>query len=773
MSRNGGPPQRPEAAAAQAWLLVRHGIRRWWFEPGAVVTVGRGRDCDVVVADPRLSQRHLRVSIRDGGWVVEDAGGRNGSWINGRKLRREPVAGRVDLRLGNRNDGPVLSVELAGSPGSTLDGIAGAGSAAGSAAGRAPTAISIGRARDNDIVLNDVLVSRHHALVETTAAGRRVVDLGSRNRTLVNGEPVGDGRFVSEGDRITVGGTEFRVDCGELRPTQVALRRIVATDLSYELSGGRRIVSGVDLDAGPGDLVAVIGPSGAGKSTLLKLLTGGMKPSGGEASYDGYDVYEQFDGVRSMIGVVPQDDIVHRRLTVRQALSFAAKLRLPDDTSTRERRAAVAGVLTELSLTEQSRTRIDRLSGGQRKRVSIALELLTSPSLLLLDEPTSGLDPALDRQIMDTLRRLADAGRTVVVVTHNVAHLSRCDDVLLLAAGGVPVYSGRPSGLLTHFGESNLTDVFSRVVDDPGLAHRDYVRSGAGRRPHRAEVPAARRHAASVVPAGWRTRFGQARTLAARHLVLIAADRTYALFLVLLPALLALLAMVVPGGAGLRTAGPDAPTEAGQILVLAFVGAAFAGGAIAAREVIGERAVVIRERAAGLHPAAYAVAKLAVFAALCAVQAAVLVAGIAVVKPMPTTGVLVGSGRIELGLAIWGTALASSQLSLLSSALARSVEQVMPLLVVMVMAQLVLCGGLIPVTGRPVVSQLSWAAPARWGYAAGAATVNLRVVSPGVPADRLWTHSPGWWLLSVAVLLALTVGGAALVAFRVRRLDRI
>ena len=775
MVRTNRPAGHSAVIAAGSGLLIHHGVRRWRFEPGAAVTVGRGEDCDVVLEDPRLSHRHVRISVQAGAWVVEDTGSRNGSWINGRKLRQEPVAGPMELRLGDPHEGVVLSLEPEDvrTDAGRLRHSAFSPSRRAAPAGRTAASISIGRARDNDIVLNDVLVSRHHARVDSTAAGRRVVDLGSRNRTLVNGVPIGETRPVSDGDRITIGGTEFRLECGELRPTAVAVRRLVATDLSVQLPDGRPIVAGVELDVGAGELVAIIGPSGAGKSTLLKLLTGRLKPSSGGASYDGYDVYEQFDGVRSMIGVVPQDDIVHRLLTVRQALSFAAKLRLPDDTDGQERRATIEQVLTELGLTEQARTRIDRLSGGQRKRVSIALELLTSPSLLLLDEPTSGLDPALDRQIMETLRALADGGRTVVVVTHNVAHLSRCDQVLLLAPGGMPVYSGRPSGLLPYFGGDDWADVYSRIVDDPALARRNYVSSGGSGRLLRAAVPATRKHASPVLPTGWRTRLRQARTLAARHLVLIAADRAYGLFLLLLPALLALFAIVVPGSAGLRAAHPTAPTEPGQILVLVFVGAAFAGGAIACREVISERAIVIRERAAGLHPTAYATAKLAVFTVLCAVQSVVLVAGVAVVKPTPAAGVLMGSGRLELAVAVWCTSLASSQLSLLLSALARSAEQAMPLLVVMAMAQLVLCGGLIPVTGRAVVSQLSWAAPARWGYAAGAVTVDLRSVSPGVPADRLWAHSPAFWLLSIVVLLGITTGGAALVSLRIRRMDRI
>ncbi|HEV7657895.1 MAG TPA: ABC transporter permease [Mycobacteriales bacterium] len=186
---------------------------------------------------------------------------------------------------------------------------------------------------------------------------------------------------------------------------------------------------------------------------------------------------------------------------------------------------------------------------------------------------------------------------------------------------------------------------------------------------------------------------------------------------------------------------------------------------------IGERAILVREQAAGLRPSAYALAKLAVFGVVCAAEAAVLAVGCALVRPVPGAGALLGSGGLELAIALAGTALASCQLSLLCSALVRSTDQVMPVLVLM-MALLVLCGGLIPITGRVGVSQLSWLVPARWGYAAGAATADLRRISPGSPADALWRHAPGPWLLSIAILATCVAGATALVAVRLSRIER-
>jgi ABC-type multidrug transport system ATPase subunit/pSer/pThr/pTyr-binding forkhead associated (FHA) protein len=740
-------------------LLVRCGARSWRFDPGATVLVGRGADCDVVVNDPRLSREHLRIE-HDGGWTLCDPGTVNGTWVGGLRLGSRRIDGPLTVSLGDPTSGSSLELDLAdppaGRPAHLLD------------------TVSLGRAVDNDIVLNDVLVSRHHARIERTAAGRRVIDLGSRNRTLVNGTAAAPAISLADGDRLTVGNTEFVLDGDDLKPATVERARLVASEVCYELPGGRRVLTGVSLDAGPGDLIAIIGPSGVGKSTLLRALIGELDPASGFVSYDGYDVHRQFDAVRSRIGLVPQDDVVHARLTARQALTFAARLRLADDTTAGDRRLRVTQVLDELGLRDRADVRIDRLSGGQRKRVNIALELLTSPSLLILDEPTSGLDPALDRQIMARLREIADAGRTVVVVTHNVSNLERCNNLLLLAPGGLPVYFGRPSGLLHRFGGMDWAEVYARVIDDPGAAHQASA-SAAGPPPARpaGRPPADGATAAPAArPAPWRIRARQARTLAARHARLILADRWYALFLLLLPGVLAGLALTVPGRAGLGTPAATEPTEPSQLLVLLFVGAAFMGGAAAAREIIGERAIFLRERTAGLHPAAYALAKLGVYTVICAGQAALLVGGALSVKAAPVGGVLLESATAEIAVAIWGTALASCLLSLLCSALVRSSEQVMPVLVVTVMAQLVLCGGMIPVTGRPGLSILAWLAPTRWGYAAGSATIDLRRLVPGTPADRLWAHTPGIWLISIGALLAWTATYTLLVTVRTARLRR-
>jgi ABC transport system ATP-binding/permease protein len=616
--------------------------------------------------------------------------------------------------------------------------------------------ISIGRAAGNDLVLADPMVSRHHAIARYTGDGWRVADLGSANPVLHNGEPIAEDALASCGDLLTFGSTDVLVTLVGLTPLPGAGQHLVIDEVRLSLPSGKPLLSGVSLDVRPGELVAVVGPSGAGKSTLLKVLTGTLVPTHGHVSYDGLDVHEHA-AVRERIGVVPQKDVMHARLSARRVLAYAAKLRLPADTSRRERNDVVAAALEQVDLTSQARTTVRRLSGGQQKRVSIAMELLTSPPLLLLDEPTSGLDPWLDKQIMTSLRAVADTGRSVVVVTHNPDNLGQCDRILVLAPGGVPYFLGTPDDLRARFGAASWADIFGAAANQPVPV----------------SVVAPERRVAASVPqptATRRTVWCQLATLVSRHTRIVLADPGYAAFLLLIPLLLAGLALAVPGEAGLGPPGAADPTEPTQMLVLLFVGAAFTGGACGAREIVAERPIFLRERAAGLRPRAYGLSKLLVFGVIVAVQAVLLVAGTLAVKPGPADAVLLGHQAVELIVAVWLTAFASCALSLLVSAWVKSSEQVMPLLVVLVMAQLVLCGGMIPVTDRPVLEQLAWLAPARWGYAAGASTVDVRSHVPGVPAEPLWLHEPLWWLLSTGVLLAMTVPLAVLLVRRVSRL---
>jgi energy-coupling factor transporter ATP-binding protein EcfA2 len=472
--------------------------------------------------------------------------------------------------------------------------------------------------------------------------------------------------------------------------------------------------------------------------------------------------------MRSRIGMVPQDDVVHRQLTVDQALSYAAQLRLPPDTSRADRRAVVDRVLGELELTEHRTKRVDKLSGGQRKRASVALELLTGPSLLILDEPTSGLDPALDRQVMAMLRRLADGGRTVVVVTHSLTYLGMCDQVLLLAPGGKTAYAGPPAGIDAAMGTTDWADIFAWVSTNPDAAHAAFLTSN----PHAAQPPPPPTAAGPLGEPASVSTARQMLTLARRQVRLVFADRGYATFLVLLPFILGALALVVPGevGLGKATTTGGSPNEPTQLLILANIAAVFMGTALTIRDLVGERTIFRREQSVGLSASAYLFAKIAVYSAFAAIQTAIVTAIVVYGKGGPTQGaVALGNPIYDLYLALAVTAIVSAIVGLLLSSLARSSEQILPMLVVVIMLSIVFSGGLIPVTGRVGLEQASWLLPARWGFAASASTIDLLTVAPLVTVDDpLWHHAVKWYSLDMGVLILLGVVCAIIVLRRLR-----
>ncbi len=641
-----------------------------------------------------------------------------------------------------------------------------------------PGAVKIGRATDNDIVVPDVLASRHHATLVPTAGGTEIVDNRSINGTFVNGARV-ESALLREGDTVTIGNIDLVFSGGTLvrrTETEAATRTggLEVHGVTWTIENNKTLLDNISIAARPGTLTAVIGPSGAGKSTFARLVAGYTHPTTGTVTFEGHNVHAEYASLRSRIGMVPQDDVVHGQLTVRQALMYAAELRLPPDTTKADREQVVMQVLEELEMTKHLETRVDKLSGGQRKRASVALELLTGPSLLILDEPTSGLDPALDRQVMTMLRQLADAGRVVLVVTHSLTYLDVCDQVLLLAPGGKTAFYGPPSQIGPSMGTTNWADIFSSVASDPDAANQRFLsRHGPPPPAPPTEEPS---DLGSPTSTSVRRQFS---TIARRQVRLVISDRGYFAFLMLLPFIMGVLSLSVPGDVGFGVPVPAiqggaAPNEPGQILVMLNVGAIFMGTALTIRALIGERAIFRREQAVGLSTTAYLLAKVFVFTLFAIVQSAIVTA-IAIIGKgwgpgAVDSGSLLGNRSIELFVDIAVTTVAAAMVGLALSALARSNEQIMPLLVVAIMSQLVFSGGMIPVTDRVVLDQMSWFTPARWGFAASASTIDLIRLVPGplTPNDRHWDHTSGTWLFDMAMLALICIGYTTFVRWRIR-----
>ncbi|WP_328387946.1 FHA domain-containing protein [Streptomyces sp. NBC_00400] len=642
----------------------------------------------------------------------------------------------------------------------------------------------IGRALENELVVSDLQVSRHHAEFRATPDGRfEIHDLGSHNGTYINGQPVPkSGKApVGPNDIIGVGHSTFRlvgdrleefVDTGEVS--------FSARHLTVTVDGGKQILKDVSFGVPEKSLVAVIGPSGSGKSTLLKALTGYRPANEGDVLYDNRNLYKQFAELRQRIGLVPQDDILHKELTVEKALRYAAKLRFPGDTADAERKARIDEVLHELKLHVHKDKKVTSLSGGQRKRVSVALELLTKPSLIFLDEPTSGLDPGMDRDVMQLLRGLADDGRTVLVVTHSVAELGLCDKLLVMAPGGGVAYFGPPEEALNFFQYDTWADVFSAFEN-----YRDYDWMGRWRgSPHfqmyaadfdavapqsvNVQVPPARIHKSQ----SWGS---QLWTLMRRYVSVLASDRGFLGLMVILPAVLGVVSMLIPSDYGLGY-GPMTKgrtnRDASTIMLILAVGMCFSGAANSVRELIKERVIYERERATGLSRSAYLMSKVIVLGVVTAIQGVIIAAIGFSTRNLPSEGLILAKApQIELALAIIALGFTSMMFGLIISSLVKTAEKTMPLLVMFAIVQVVFTGVLFQLFDTPGVAQFAWLMPSRWAVAAMGATADMNTLLPWEPGnpDPLWKHQTGVYVMDMIILISLGVALAFVVARLLRR----
>ena len=750
---------------------VHVGGRRVILAPGVQYTVGRDADCDIVTTEStRVSRRHLTIDVSDEPpqWTVTDISV-NGSASADGLFVSSSGSDSLYLQLGGAEGPRILLTQSRDAD--MQDWPAPVWPQRQKPEPHASAVTRFGRAPDNDVVIDSLLASNHHAHVVRDELTLTIVDLASARGTFVNGRRV-QRQELRPGDAVTMGGQVFRVE-SDGRLERVSLTTGISMrirDVSVRV-GSVTLLHHVDLDVGPRSLTAVVGPSGSGKSTLLGALTGLRPADQGRVLLDGQDLYSSYADWRYRIGFVPQQDLVPPQLSVREALTYAAKLRFPSDTSAAERAARIDEVLRELKLTERLDLRIDRLSGGQRKRVSVALELLTKPPILYLDEPTSGLDPGLDQQLMLLLRELADDGRSVVVVTHAMDNLNVCDNVLVLAAGGYVAYYGPPKDAPAYFGAKDWPGLFVALEARSGRdwAQRFTAHLATGERPVAGQQ--SRQPASNLPPTGSEGGLRQLPTLVARTWRVTVSDRTYLALLVALPLVLAGLGFLVGKAGGL---GPgDPPTglnPAARILILILIlGATFTGSATSIQEFVKERVIYQRERAVGLSRVAYVVSKAIVLGSIAAVQGAVFSSLTLAGRPGPQNPLLFGWGTGEVVLVISLLAFTSCMLGLALSAVLPSRESTLQALVIVTMLQIVLSGA-IPLRWPSIDDVVGLGIPAAWAFKACAALTDLDVLL-GPEAEQDWKATPSVVTTALGVLAAMAIAFIVAAMALLRRSD--
>ncbi|HEX6493540.1 MAG TPA: FHA domain-containing protein [Candidatus Dormibacteraeota bacterium] len=751
-----------------------------------VVVIGRGPEARVRCHDSRVSRRHLLLRPEDGGWLVEDPGSSNGTFLDGDRIQSFKLLEPTRLRLGDPASGVVVELVPERGDETVVDvDSTRLYTSPPPAPAEPPRAgvVRIGRSAGNDLVLEDLQVSRHHAeLVPAGDGGWELVDLDSHNGTFVNGSRITRTR-LAEDDLVSFAGRRMRFTGGALVVhVDEEATSLEALSLVVRSDAGAVLLDEVTFTLDRCSFLAVVGTSGAGKSTLLNALAGFRPAQEGSVLFGGRDLYASYEEMRQRIGYVPQDDILHPQLTVRRALRYAAELRFPPDVSRADREARVEEVMAELGLTVRADLVISKLSGGQRKRTSIAVELLTKPELLFLDESTSGLDPGMEKGVMSLLRELADGGRTVIVVTHSVQSLARCDRALVLAPGGRTAFFGPPGEALQHFGRTDFADVFADLEAGRDLDWKTrFLRSPYARHVRRREhAPRpVESPAPPPLPHGhrWRKQFW---TLTRRYVAVIASDRSNLALLAGQAPVLALVILLANGAGGFDPDTKVAVSIAQSVGVFVAVTACVLGAANAIREIVKELPVYLRERAVGLSISAYIASKVAVLSFITVIQAAVLVIIATARQGSPPDAALLPSWRLEMvvGMALCG--LASMGLGLMISAWVRSGDKVGTLIPLILVLELVLSSAQLGIYDKPVLGQVADVASAQWGYALFASTVDTNQlvadaqVGPGpsqFDTRGRWNHDARTWLTDGGWLVALLVVELVATGMLLRRRD--
>ena len=763
-----------EAPSDKPYFKIRwHNGRTNYFpiEKDRIV-IGRGAGADLRVPENLrfVSSQQAEVLRKETGFFIRDLNSTNGTLVNNQLLQPEQdyaIGNESIIRIGDDNFGISVGFTFY-NPSESANSVIGFMQAAQATQLAQVKMLLIGRLENCDIVLDSPEVSRRHAMIKQIGEAYTLEDLDSSNGTYVNNERIKQVE-LHEGDLIQISTFRLLFQGGLLMPYQSSGMRLDAQNLTRDVktkNGMRRILDNVDLSILPREFVALVGGSGAGKSTLLNALIG-VRRGDGEVKLNGYDFYKELDSFRSQLGYVPQSDILHTSLTVEKALDYAARLRLPSNLTPNERNRRIDTVLETVAMNTEAirKTRIANLSGGQRKRVSIAAELLADPKLIYLDEATSGLDPGLEKKMMHTLRRMADEGRTVVLITHATDNIVQTDHVAFLSEGKL-VYFGPSEEALKFFEVDEFADIYERIdrrgeewrqifEEKKPEQHRKYIlarQANLGKAPKRELLK---------VSFGIGDFFRQLWVLTQRSLSVLFSDPITLFLMLLLFPVTATLQLVI--------AKPDIltgnlailadPVNAAKTLLESYtpfpgtntfvfvmgLEAVLTGLFVPSNDLVKERSIYLRERMVNLKVLPYLLNKVLIYSVFVIIQVLLYLLILSFGVDYPEKG-LYFNGILELFITLYLTMMAGISFGLIISAVSKSTEMAIYILTMMLFFQFFFAGAVFDLRGNKF-EPMSYLSTTRWSLTALGVTIGMddiaesTILCNDVPSNPLDSNS--------------------------------
>ena len=583
--------------------------------------------------------------------------------------------------------------------------------------------VTIGRDRNSSIVLSHPGVSRCHAMIKRQEKGFVLIDHNSMNGILVNGQRIEKIRRLEEKDVIQIlNSTLIYTDSTILYKSSVRGIHIEVNDLNKYVGKNKKILDRVNCRIESNEFVAVIGGSGAGKTTFMNAVNGFDRNVRGNITYNGINLRKNFSELKNLIGYVPQEDIIYENLTLRSMLYFTARLKMPKDTSKEEISERIDRVLDMVELSEHQDTFIRKLSGGQKKRASIAVELLADPSVFFLDEPTSGLDPGTEQKLMITLSRLAKTqGKTIVMVTHTTQSLQLCDKVIFMGKGGRMCFCGTTEQAKAFFHTEDLVSIYNMIFENPKewAEKYDHLASledegtnlkmdgddendgpGAFRRPVKHVL------------------IGQVPVLLLRYVKLICNDFPRLMLLFLQPVAIAVLLAIVANENVFKIF-----EDTRSVLFSLSCAAIWIGLFNSIQEICKERAILKREYMGNLKLPYYILSKFMVQTVIGLLQAFLIVTVFTVTVGSPDKGILSASPFGEILVTVWLTIEASMALGFVISAFVKSGDKAMTIAPFILIVQLLFSGILFELKGAG--EYIAYITISKWSVESLGSTADL------------------------------------------------